>query len=226
MADGGTIFLDEVGDLPLDTQVALLRVLQEREFERVGSGQTVRVDVRVITATNRDLTAAVADGSFREDLFYRLNVFPIEVPPLRERADDILLLVEYFVQRYASRAGRHVSSIDRKTLELLQRYDWPGNIRELQNVIERSVIVGSGEVFAVDPAWLSTPSVPPRQRVASPAPRGEVHSEREIIEAALGESRGRVAGPSGAAAKLGVPPSTLDHRIRALGISKTKFKFR
>jgi transcriptional regulator with GAF, ATPase, and Fis domain len=226
MADGGTIFLDEVGDLPLDTQVALLRVLQEREFERVGSGQTVHVDVRVITATNRDLTAAVADGSFREDLFYRLNVFPIEVPPLRERADDILLLVEYFVQRYASRAGRHVSSIDRKTLELLQRYDWPGNIRELQNVIERSVIVGSGEVFAVDPAWLSTPSVPPRQRVASPAPRGEVHSEREIIEAALGESRGRVAGPSGAAAKLGVPPSTLDHRIRALGISKTKFKFR
>jgi predicted ATPase/GAF domain-containing protein len=226
MADGGTIFLDEVGDLPLDTQVALLRVLQEREFERVGGAQTVRVDVRVITATNRDLTAAVAHGSFREDLFYRLNVFPIEVPPLRDRADDILLLVEYFVERYASRAGRHVSSIDRKTLELLQRYDWPGNIRELQNVIERSVIVGAGEVFAVDPAWLSTPSVPPRQRVASPAPRGEVHSEREIIEAALGESRGRVAGPSGAAAKLGVPPSTLDHRIRALGISKTKFKFR
>ena len=226
MADGGTIFLDEVGDLPLDTQVALLRVLQEREFERVGGAQTVRVDVRVITATNRDLTAAVANGSFRQDLFYRLNVFPIEVPPLRERADDILLLVEYFVQRYASRAGRRFSSIDEKTLELLQRYDWPGNIRELQNVIERSVIVGAGEVFAVDPAWLSTPTVQPRPRVAAPAPRGEAHGERESSKRRWPTSRGRVAGPSGAAAKLGVPPSTLDHRIKALGISKTQFKFR
>ena len=190
MADGGTIFLDEVGDLPLDTQVALLRVLQEREFERVGGAQTVRVDVRVITATNRDLTAAVANGSFREDLFYRLNVFPIEVPPLRARADDLLLLVEYFVQRYASRTGRHVSSIDRKTLELLQRYDWPGNIRELQNVIERSVIVGAGEVFAVDPAWLTTPTAQPRPRVAAPAPRGEAHSEREIDRSGAGRQQG------------------------------------
>ena len=227
MADGGTIFLDEVGELPLDTQVALLRVLQEREFERVGGAQTVRVDVRVITATNRDLTAAVANGSFRQDLFYRLNVFPIEVPPLRERADDILILVEYFVQRYATRAGKRFNSIDKKTLELLQHYDWPGNIRELQNVIERSVIVSSGEVFAVDPAWLSTQPVQPRPRVAAPAPLpGEARGEREIIEAALAECRGRVAGSSGAAAKLGVPPSTLDHRIKALGISKTQFKFR
>ena len=227
MAEGGTIFLDEVGELPLDTQAALLRVLQEREFERVGGVHTVRVDVRVITATNRDLSAAVANGSFRQDLFYRLNVFPIEVPPLRERLDDILVLVEYFVKRYATRAGKRFDSIDKKTLELLQHYNWPGNIRELQNVIERSVIVSSGEVFAVDPAWLSTQPVPLRPRVAAPAQRsGEARGEREIIEAALAECRGRVAGDSGAAAKLGVPPSTLDHRIKALGISKAQFKFR
>ena len=227
MADGGTIFLDEVGELPLDTQVALLRVLQEREFERVGGAQTVRVDVRVITATNRDLTAAVANGGFRQDLFYRLNVFPIEVPPLRDRADDILTLVEYFVKRYGTGAGKRFNSIDKKTLELLRHYDWPGNIRELQNVIERSVIVSSGEVFAVDPAWLSTQPAQPRPRVTAPArPPGEARAEREIIEAALAECRGRVAGSAGAAAKLGVPPSTLDHRIKALGISKTQFKFR
>jgi transcriptional regulator with GAF, ATPase, and Fis domain len=227
MAEGGTIFLDEVGELPLDTQAALLRVLQEREFERVGGAHTVRVDVRVITATNRDLSAAVANGSFRQDLFYRLNVFPIEVPPLRERLDDILVLVEYFVKRYATRAGKRFASIDKKTLELLQHYNWPGNIRELQNVIERSVIVSSGEVFAVDPAWLSTQPVQLRPRVSAPARLpGETRGEREIIEAALAECRGRVAGSLGAAAKLGVPPSTLDHRIKALGISKAQFKFR
>src|SRR4029077_20933302 len=215
MAEGGTIFLDEVGELPLDTQAALLRVLQEREFERVGGAQTVRVDVRVITATNRDLTAAVANGSFRQDLFYRLNVFPIEVPPLRERLDDILVLVEYFVKRYATRAGKRFDSIDKKTLELLHHYNWPGNIRELQNVIERSVIVSSGEIFAVDPAWLSTQPVQLRPRVPAPARLlSETRGEREIIEAALAECRGRVAGSLGAAAKLGVPPSTLDHRIR------------
>ena len=227
MADGGTIFLDEVGELPLDTQVALLRVLQEREFERVGGAQTVRVDVRVITATNRDLTAAVANGSFRQDLFYRLNVFPIDVPPLRERSEDILTLVEYFVQRYAARAGRRFKSIDKKTLELLQHYDWPGNIRELQNVIERSVIVSSGEIFAVDPSWLSAQPVQSRPRItAAERLPVEARGEREIIEAALAECRGRVAGSAGAAAKLGVPPSTLDHRITALGINKTQFKFR
>jgi transcriptional regulator with GAF, ATPase, and Fis domain len=227
MAEGGTIFLDEVGELPLDTQAALLRVLQEREFERVGGAHTVRVDVRVITATNRDLSAAVANGSFRQDLFYRLNVFPIEVPPLRERLDDILVLVEYFVKRYATRAGKRFDSIDKKTLELLQHYNWPGNIRELQNVIERSVIVSSGEVFAVDPAWLSTQSVQLRPRVSALARLlGETRGEREIIEAALAECRGRVAGSLGAAVKLGVPPSTLDHRIKALGISKAQFKFR
>jgi PAS domain S-box-containing protein len=225
-AHGGTIFLDEVGELPHDTQVALLRVLQEREFERVGGTQTIRADVRVITATNRDLAAAVAQGTFREDLFYRLNVFPIEVPPLRDRADDILMLVEYFVRRYATRAGKHFASIDKATLEQLQGYHWPGNIRELQNVIERSVILNSGEVFAVDEAWL--PQQPARRPpgTSSPATGAAAPGEREIIESALAACRGRVAGPSGAAARLGVPPSTLDHRIKALRINKTQFKFR
>jgi transcriptional regulator with GAF, ATPase, and Fis domain len=224
-ANGGTIFLDEVGDLPPDTQVALLRVLQEREFERVGGAQTIRADVRVITATNRDLTTAVANGSFRQDLFYRLNVFPIEVPPLRDRTDDILTLVEYFVRRYARRAGKNFRSIDRKTLDLLQNYDWPGNIRELQNVIERSVILNSGETFAVDESWLSKQPAR-RPQAASPVKsQSEPHGEREIIEAALAASRGRVAGRLGAAGRLGVPPSTLDHRIKALRIDKTRFKF-
>ena len=217
LADGGTIFLDEVGELLPETQVALLRVLQEREFERVGGTQPIRIDVRVIAATNRDLGAAVANGSFRQDLFYRLNVFPIEVPPLRERQDDILMLVEYFVHRYATRAGKTIRSIDKKTLDLLQAYDWPGNIRELQNVIERSVILSSSEVFAVDESWLSKQSVRTPPRVAALAPaQGAPRSERETIEAALAECRGRVGGSSGAAAKLGVPPSTLDHRIKAL----------
>src|SRR4051794_16027064 len=227
LADGGTIFLDEVGELLPETQVALLRVLQEREFERVGGTQPIPIDVRVIAATNRDLGAAAANGSFRPDLFYRLNVFPIEVPPLRERNDDILMLVEYFVQRYATRAGKSIRSIDKKTLELLRAYDWPGNIRELQNVIERSVILSSTEVFAVDESWLSTRSVrlPPRVD-ALPPPRRDPRGERETIEAALAECRGRVAGSSGAAAKLGIPPSTLDHRIKALNIQKTQFKFR
>jgi PAS domain S-box-containing protein len=227
LADGGTIFLDEVGELLPETQIALLRVLQEREFERVGGTQTIRVDVRVITATNRDLGAAAASGSFRQDLFYRLNVFPIEVPPLRERQEDILTLVEYFVHRYATRAGKTIRSIDKKTLDLLQAYDWPGNIRELQNVIERSMILSSGKVFAVDESWLSTQSFRPPPRLAALAPsRGEPRSERQSIEAALAECRGRVGGSSGAASKLGVPPSTLDHRIKALNINKAQFKFR
>jgi formate hydrogenlyase transcriptional activator len=229
MADGGTIFLDEVGDLSPDTQVALLRVLQEREFERVGGGHPIHVDVRVIAATNRDLQAAVADGTFRQDLFYRLDVFPIDVPPLRERRDDILMLVEYFAQRYAGRAGKTVRSMEKKTLELLQSYQWPGNIRELQNVIERSVILSSGEALSVDEMWLSREtSQPPSQVEESPRFNGyvEARSERKIIEDALVESKGRVSGPSGAATKLGVPPSTLDHRIKALKIHKTQFKFR
>jgi len=228
LADGGTIFLDEVGELLPDTQVALLRVLQERELERVGGGQPIRVDVRVIAATNRDLTTAVANGTFRQDLFYRLNVFPIEVPALRDRNEDILMLVEYFVQRYASRAGKNIHSIDKKTLDLLQSYDWPGNIRELQNVIERSVILSSGEVFSVDELWLPQEKSRPASQVEESQPLNEQlepRSEREIIEAVLAETRGRVSGSSGAAAKLRIPPSTLDHRIKALKIDKKQFKF-
>jgi DNA-binding NtrC family response regulator len=223
LADGGTIFLDEVGELLPETQVALLRVLQERQFERVGGTQPVAVDVRVIAATNRDLKEQVAKGTFREDLFYRLNVFPIEAPPLRDRKDDLLMLVEYFVRRYGSRAGKAIRSIDKKTVERLQAYDWPGNIRELQNVIERSIILTANDVFTIDESWLPTPSGRrgPQSAPSASAPRGE----REIIETALAECRGRVAGPSGAAAKLRVPPSTLDHRIKALGIDKARFKF-
>ncbi|HYZ87444.1 MAG TPA: sigma-54 dependent transcriptional regulator, partial [Bryobacteraceae bacterium] len=226
LADGGTIFLDEVGELPLDTQIALLRVLQEREFERVGGAQSIHVDVRVIAATNRDLKSAIAVGAFRQDLFYRLNVFPVEVPPLRERKDDILMLVEYFVQRYATRAGKNIRSINKKTLELFQSYHWPGNIRELQNIIERSVILSSGDVFAVDESWFPNESPQPASPVqASQRLKGERRSEREIIEAALAESQGRVSGPSGAAAKLKIPARTLENRIKALKISKSQFRF-
>jgi transcriptional regulator with GAF, ATPase, and Fis domain len=202
--------------------------LQEREIERVGGRQPIHVDVRVVAATNRDLKAAVASGIFRQDLFYRLNVFPIEVPPLRERKDDLLMLVEYFVQRYAKRAGKHIRSIEKKALALLQAYDWPGNIRELQNIIERSVILSSGGEFSIDESWLSKETLPAAIRIDAPAPgRSAVESptEREIIEAVLAETRGRVWGPTGAAAKLGIPASTLDHRIKALGINKKPFKY-
>ena len=205
-----------------------MRVLREREFERVGGGQPIHVDVRVIAATNRNLKLAVADGTFRQDLFYRLNVFPIEVPPLRERKDDILMLVEYFVQRYATRAGKTIRSVEKKTLDLLQSYDWPGNIRELQNVIERSLILSSGEVLSVDEMWLSKETSRPASRVEVSARLNrdaEPDSEREIIEAALAETRGRLSGPSGAATKLRIPPSTLANRIKALKINKKQFKF-
>jgi transcriptional regulator with GAF, ATPase, and Fis domain len=228
LADGGTIFLDEVGELLPDAQVALLRVLQEREFERVGGGRPVHVDVRVIAATNRDLKAAMANRKFREDLFYRLNVFPIEVPALRERKDDILALVKYFVQLYANRAGKTIQSIDKTTLDLLQSYDWPGNIRELQNLIERSVILTSGHVFSVDELWLSKKPFRPASRVATPVAfesEAKPHSEQAIVETALAESRGRVSGPSGAAAKLAMSPSTLEDRIKALKIDKRRFKY-
>jgi transcriptional regulator with GAF, ATPase, and Fis domain len=229
LADGGTIFLDEVGEVPPDIQVALLRVLQEREFERVGGTQSIKVNVRVIAATNRDLKAAVAKGAFRQDLFYRLNVFPIEVPPLRDRKDDVLMLVEYFAQRYATRAGKTFRSIEKKTLDLLQSYEWPGNIRELQNIIERSVILSSGEVLSIDEMWLSNETTQPAFRVEASMPLNhdaEPRSEREIIEVALARTRGRVSGPSGAAAKLGIPPSTLETRIKAMKINKSQFKFR
>ena len=223
LAEGGTIFLDEIGELPVETQIALLRVLQEHEFERVGGTGVVRTDVRVIAATNRDLQAAIAAGTFRSDLFYRLNVFPIEIPPLRERKEDIPLLLEYFIDRYARKVGKSIRGINKKSLDLLQAYSWPGNIRELQNVIERSVIVSSGDVFFVDESWLSKASLRVQALRSS---EGELRTEREIIEAALVASRGRVAGPSGAAAKLGIPPTTLDSKIKALKIPKSQYKFR
>ena len=223
LAEGGTIFLDELGELPAETQITLLRVLQEREFERVGGTKAIRTDVRVIAATNRDLNAAMAAGTFRKDLYYRLNVFPIESPPLRERQDDILLLVEYFIDRYASKARKNIRSIDTKTLELLKSYPWPGNIRELQNVIERSIIVCDTETFSVDEAWLSREPVPTRP-IGQPLSEQLVTHEKDMIEAALAEARGRVSGPSGAAAKLGIPPSTLDSKIRSLKISKHRYK--
>ncbi|HKA54844.1 MAG TPA: sigma-54 dependent transcriptional regulator, partial [Candidatus Binatia bacterium] len=223
LAEGGTLFLDEIGELPAETQVALLRVLQEHEFERVGGTSVMRTDVRVIAATNRDLLAAVAAGTFRSDLFYRLNVFPLALPPLRERQEDIPLLVEYFLERYANKAGKKIRGINKKTLELLQAYRWPGNIRELQNVIERSVIVCETETFSVDESWLSRTSVqtePARQVLAE---RVATH-EKEMIEAALAATRGRVSGPLGAAAKLGIAPSTLESKIRSLKINKHRFK--
>src|SRR2546425_6967461 len=222
-ADGGTIFLDEVGELPAETQMALLRVLQEREFERVGSNQPISVDIRVLAATNRDLKVAVAEGTFRQDLFYRLNVFPIEMPSLRERVDDIPLLVEYLIDRYAKAAGKKIRNMQRKTLELFQAYDWPGNIRELQNVVERAVILSDGETFSVDETWLKRdsdePSGPTIPFAATLAER-----EREMIEAALAECRGRISGPSGAAARLGIPRQTLDSKIKALQINKHRFR--
>jgi formate hydrogenlyase transcriptional activator len=222
-ADGGTIFLDEVGELPPEAQVSLLRVLQEREFERVGSNRPLPVDVRVLAASNRDLKSAVAQGKFREDLYYRLNVFPIEVPALRDRADDVPLLVEYLVQRFAQKAGKKIRRIDGTTLELLRAYDWPGNVRELQNVIERSVILSDGEVFSVDEAWLRRNANGAFGSTVSAAGAGPAH-ERESIESALAATQGRVSGPSGAAVRLGIPRQTLESRIRALRINKHRFK--
>jgi transcriptional regulator with GAF, ATPase, and Fis domain len=225
LADGGTLFLDEVGELPSETQITLLRVLQERAFERVGGNQPISVDVRVLAATNRDLKAAVDAGTFRRDLFYRLNVFPIHMPPLRERVDDIPLLVQYLTERYASKVGRKIRSIKRTTLELLQAYDWPGNIRELQNVVERAVILCDGDTLEVDETWLQRES--PRQRITqSGLARLDLAREKELIETALAECHGRVSGPDGAAAKVGIPRSTLESRIRSLQIDKYRFKSR
>jgi formate hydrogenlyase transcriptional activator len=222
LAEGGTLFLDEVGELPPETQIALLRVLQEREFERVGGTKPIRADVRVVAATNRDLKAAIDVGTFRSDLFYRLNVFPINIPPLRERREDIPGLVGYFVDRYASKAGKKLSTTNKNTMDLLQSYPWPGNIRELQNVIERSIIVCDTDTFSVDESWLAqqTPSgrPPDANKVVAQA------EERATIEAALAETRGRVSGPRGAAAKLRMPASTLEAKIRSLGINKHRFK--
>ena len=222
-AEGGTIFLDEIGELPAEMQILLLRVLQEREFQRVGGNESLAMDVRVVAATNRDLQAAIAAGEFREDLFYRLNVFPINVPPLRNRKEDIPLLVQYFVDRYASKAGKRITGINKRSLELLNSYAWPGNIRELQNVIERSVIISDSEDLSMDESWLGQgPAITASQ--AQPLSERLAAQEREMIEAALAETKGRVSGPSGAAAKLGMPQSTLDSKIKSLKINKHQFK--
>jgi len=223
LAEGGTIFLDEIGELPMETQVALLRVLQEREIQRVGGTQPIRVNVRILAATNRDLQKAIAAGTFREDLFYRLNVFPIHIPTLRERKEDIPMLVEYFVDRFARKAGKNIRSIDKQSLELLESYSWPGNIRELQNVVERSVVVCETDMLSIEKSWLSL------GKSESPGPTGSLASkiqeqEREFIERALAETEGKVSGPLGAAAKLGISPSALEYKIRLLKINKHQFK--
>jgi PAS domain S-box-containing protein len=223
LAEGGTIFLDEIGDLPADTQNTLLRVLQEREFERVGGTETIRANVRVIAATNSDLKIAMAEGHFRSDLFYRLNVFPIEVPPLRDRKEDVPMLVEYFIDRYASKAGKKIRSINKTSLQLLQSYSWPGNIRELQNVIERAVIVCETESLVIGENWLSLNRIK-TPLLSRPLSEELIAREKERIEAALAETNGRVSGPLGAATKLGVPRSTLDSKIRSLKINTHRFK--
>jgi PAS domain S-box-containing protein len=222
-ADGGTIFLDEIGELPVEMQVALLRVLQEQEFERIGGTESIKVNVRVLAATNRNLERAVGTGTFREDLFYRLNVFPIRVPPLRERGGDIPLLVEYLIDRYGKKAGKKFRAISKKTLELFETYDWPGNVRELQNVIERAVVLRDGETFSIDETWLKrTSRRPPGPEV--PLIATVAAHERELIEAALAKSKGRIAGASGAAAKLGIPRQTLESKIQSFGIDKHRFR--
>jgi formate hydrogenlyase transcriptional activator len=223
-ANGGTIFLDEVGDLPPEIQIALLRVLQEREIERVGSSKPISIDVRVLAATHRDLNALVAEGKFRRDLLYRLNVVPIDLPSLSERPADIPLLVGYFMDRFGKKAGKRFKAIDNKTLKLFQTYGWPGNVRELQNVVERAVILSDGDTFSVDESWLKPE---PPQISASPtvALNGVLQrQEKEMIEAALTESRGRISGPGGAAAKLALPAQTLEAKIKRLGINKYRFK--
>ena len=223
LAHQGTLFLDEIGELPLALQPKLLRALQEYEFERLGGNRTIKVDVRIIAATNRDLRQMVAEGKFRSDLYYRLNVFPIPVPPLRERREDIPPLAQFFIQRYARKLNRTIEEISSTTLEALRRHDWPGNIRELQNVIERAVILCDRETFTIDESWMqqSTNGVP-----ATPVRLTEVlvNREREVIETALMESRGRISGPSGAAVKLGIPRTTLESRITNLHINKHRFR--
>jgi formate hydrogenlyase transcriptional activator len=218
-ADGGTLFLDEIGDLPAETQVALLRVLQEREFERVGSNHAISVDVRVVAATNRNLSASVQAGTFRQDLFYRLNVFPIQLPSLRDRVSDIPLLVEYFIERYARKVGKRISHVSNETLALFKGYDWPGNIRELQNVIERGVILCDGDTFSIDENWLVRP---PQARVRSEEALDAAlaHRETELIKGALAASGGRISGPTGAAAKLQLPRQTLASKMKSLGIQR------
>ena len=222
LADGGTIFLDEVGELPTEIQVLLLRVLQEHEFERLGGTRPIQTNVRVVAATNRDLESAIEDNTFRSDLFYRLNVFPLEMPALRDRREDIPLLIEYFTHRLAKRAGKKINKIRKETLNLLQSYDWPGNVRELQNVVERAIIVSESDSLDIDERWFSVPArhgltaVPPRPAL--------VAREKDAIEVALMASKGRVSGPFGAAARLGIPSSTLESKIKTLDIDKRRLQ--
>src|SRR6266849_2117155 len=222
-ANGGTIFLDEVGDLPPEIQIALLRVLQEREIERVGSNKPISIDVRVLAATHHDLDALAAEGTFRQDLLYRLSVVPIQIPSLRERKEDIPLLVEYFIGRFGKKAGKKFRTIDKKTVRLFESYQWPGNVRELQNVIERAVILSEDDTFSVDEAWLKQ-NAPQFSDSPTALNRVLLRREKEMIESALAESGGRVSGPSGAAAKLRIPTRTLDSKIKRLGINKFRFK--
>jgi formate hydrogenlyase transcriptional activator len=222
-ADGGTLFLDEIGELPPETQVALLRVLQERTLERIGGLRPVAVDVRVLAATNRDLDAAIAEGSFRKDLFYRLNVFPVHVPALRERSADIPLLVEYLVTRYAQKGAKRIQRIERETMDLLKRYSWPGNVRELQNVIERAVILCDGDTFSVDASWFGAERSKPPARSMTLASDLSAH-DKMTIENALRQASGRVSGANGAAAILGVPRQTLESKLRRLGIKPYHFR--
>ena len=222
LADGGTIFLDEVGELSSEIQVMLLRVLQEREFDRVGGGRPIPTNVRVIAATNRDLESAIEDNTFRSDLFYRLNVFPLEMPALRDRREDIPLLTEYFTHRLAKRAGKKINKIRKETLNLLQSYDWPGNVRELQNVVERAIIVSESDSLDIDERWFSVPARP--GLTAVPPRPALVAREKGAIEDALMASRGRVSGRFGAAARLGIPSSTLESKIRTLDTDKRRFK--
>src|SRR6266478_164427 len=224
MAEGGTIFLDEVGELPMETQIALLRVLQEHEFERVGGTRSIPTNVRVVAATNRNLQAAIAAGTFRSDLFYRLNVFPIDMPPLRERREDIPVVVEYFVDHCARKVGKNIQVITKESLDLLRSYRWPGNIREVQNVIERSVIMCETENFSVDKTWLAQQPFATEPKIPLDLSENLATQEKEMIEAALRESAGRVFGPSGAAAMLGMPRSTVESKIRSLRINKNRFK--
>src|SRR6266436_2397885 len=224
MAEGGTIFLDEVGELSMETQIALLRVLQEHEFERVGGTRSIQTNVRVVAATNRNLQMAIAAGTFRSDLFYRLNVFPIDMPPLRERGEDIPVLIEYFVDHCARKVGKNIQGITKESFDLLRSYPWPGNIRELQNVIERSVIMCETEDFSVDKTWLAQQPLATEPIIPLELSEKLAAQEKEMIEAALRESAGRVFGPSGAAAMLGMPRSTVESKIRSLRINKNRFK--
>ncbi len=227
-AQGGTIFLDEIGDISMETQIALLRVLQEREVERIGSSQPIKVNVRVLAATNRDLKAMVASGKFREDLYYRLNVFPIQVPALRERVEDIPLLIGYLTGIYARHAGKQINCIDKKTLTLFREYRWPGNIRELQNMIERAVVLCDEATLSIDERWLTKVSsceLPSTAPSVQKLLRLREDQEKEMIETALAECGGRLSGPSGAAGRLGIPRQTLASKITNLGIDKYRFMY-